>query len=163
MMSGYLEHFSGVFVSSMGNDTNSAGGSIDFLDVIKKPIVNGIIQIDKSVLDKFSDPTYNISGSERFLKQSCKHLYPNQTQYNAPCKYILKSDLFADWSESTIGIVLTIVSLAIVILSLIGISKLLGSIFQGAVAKIVSKIVNAKPTGIWNHIIGYIAIMVSVL
>jgi hypothetical protein len=76
--------------------------------------------------------------------------------------YFFGSDLFDEWSENTIGIVLTVVSLALVIGSLIVISQLLASIFKGPVAIVVNKIVNAEPKNvILKHLIGYVGIIVS--
>jgi hypothetical protein len=41
------------------------------------------------------------------------------------------------------------------------ISKLLGSLFQGATAKIVQKVLNAKQKGVLGELIGYLGILVQ--
>lgn len=149
-------------VSSIGNSSNVDSSQFDIFDVIKKPVVNSIIQIDKSLMDKYADKDYVIMHNETFLKKTCSFKYPNGTSYKAPCKYFFGSDLFDDWSENTIGIVLTVVSLAVVIGSLIAISKLLSSIFRGPVAKAIQKVVNAEPKNfILRHSIGYFSIVIG--
>lgn len=159
---GYLEHLSGAMVSSLDSNSSATleSNQFDIFDHIKKPVTDAIIQIDKSLMDKYADKDYVITGNETFLKTTCKGKYANGSSYTYPCKYFFGSDLFDAWSENTIGIVLTIVSLAIVIFSLIMISKLLGSIFRGPVAKAIQKVVNAEPKGFTRHLIGYFSIAV---
>ena len=159
---GYLEHLSAAMTSSLGNSSSVDSSSFDIFDHIKKPVVNAIIQIDKTLMDKYADKDYVITHNETFLKTNCSYKYPNGTSYKAKCKYFFGSDLFDDWSENTIGIVLTIVSLAIVIGSLIMISKILSSLFSGPVAKAIQKIINAEPKHcITRHLIGYLSIAIG--
>lgn len=164
---GYLRHLSEAMVSSLSNNSSatlSDSNQYDIFDHIKKPVINAIIQIDKSLMDKYADKDYVIMHNETFLKQSCSGKYENGSTYKQPCKYFFNSDLFDAWNENTIGIVLTILSLAVVILALVFISKLLGSIFRGPVAKAIQKIVNAEPKNfLARHLIGYFSIAIGCL
>jgi sodium-dependent phosphate cotransporter len=73
---------------------------------------------------------------------------------------LFNSDLFEAWSETTIGIVVLVLSILTIIVCLIMISKLLGSVFQGATGKIVQKVLNAKQEGVLGELIGYLGIVV---
>lgn len=151
-------------VSGLSSNSTASldSNQYDIFDKIKKPITDAIIMIDKSLMDKYANKDYVIMGNETFLKKTCTGKYENGTSYKYPCKYFFGSDLFDDWSENTIGIVLTVVSLAVVITSLILISKFLGSIFRGPVAKIIQKVVNAEPKNCFTrHLIGYFSIMIG--
>ena len=65
------------------------------------------------------------------------------------------------WPEWCIGILLLIGSLLVLITCLLFMVKILNSVFQGPVAKILQKIVNSDLPGPFRHLTGFIAIMVS--
>jgi sodium-dependent phosphate cotransporter len=162
MASGYLEWLSSAIVQNMGNSSNGFdSSSLDFMDAIKKPVTLKIIDIDSGLMQKYANPNYNRTGNETFLRQTCTKTYSNKTTYQEPCRYLFNSDLFDDWSETTIGIVVLVLSLAVVIGCLLMISKLLGALFQGATAKIVQKVLNANQEGIMGELIGYLSILVK--
>ncbi|XP_076111073.1 sodium-dependent phosphate transport protein 2B-like [Mytilus galloprovincialis] len=72
-------------------------------------------------------------------------------------------NLFAktDLSDSTIGILLLLISLGLIVVSLILMVKLLNSLLKGSVAKIVKKIINSDFPGAFKHLTGYVAIIVG--
>lgn len=87
MATGYLRHLSEAMTAGLGDDTVLDASNYDIFDKIKKPVTEAIIQIDKSLLDKYANPNYNITGNETFLKTTCKAKYDNGTTYNTKCKF----------------------------------------------------------------------------
>ncbi len=67
----------------------------------------------------------------------------------------------ANWPEWIVGLVLFIVSLIVLCASLILMVKVLNSIFNGPVAKLLQTVVNADFPGPFRHLTPYIAMIVS--
>lgn len=63
--------------------------------------------------------------------------------------------------EWGVGLILLIASLIVLCGCLIGMVKLLNSVFQGPVAKLLQKIVNADFPGPFRYFTGYVAILVN--
>ncbi len=81
-------------------------------------------------------------------------------EFSLEGKYLFES---ANWPEWIVGLVLFISSLVILCASLILMVKVLNSIFNGPVAKLLQKIVNADFPGPFRHLTPYIAMTVSLI
>jgi sodium-dependent phosphate cotransporter len=65
-----------------------------------------------------------------------------------------------NWPEWIVGIVLLVLSLLVLITCLLFMVKILNSVFQGPVAKLLQKIVNSDLPGPFRYLTGFVAIMV---
>lgn len=68
-----------------------------------------------------------------------------------------------NWPEWAVGLLLLIVSLVVLCSCLIALVKILSSIFNGPVAKLIQKIVNADLPGKWKYFTSPIAILLGCL
>ena len=71
---------------------------------------------------------------------------------------MFESSNLADWA---IGLILLIISLLLLCGCLVGMVKVLSAIFKGSVSKIIQKIVNSDPPGLWKYTTGFISMIVS--
>lgn len=72
-------------------------------------------------------------------------------------------NLFAktDLSDETIGVLLLVISLLLIVVSLILMVKVLNSLMNGSVAKLVKKFINADFPGKLSFLTGYVAILIG--
>ena len=72
-------------------------------------------------------------------------------------------NLFAktDLSDETVGILLLVISLSLIVVSLILMVKVLNSLMNGSVAKLVKKFINADFPGKLSFLTGYVAILIG--
>ncbi|XP_059156708.1 sodium-dependent phosphate transport protein 2B-like isoform X2 [Physella acuta] len=82
----------------------------------------------------------------------------NSTLFRTKC-----NNLFAlsDITDKVAGSLLLIVSIAIILASLLGIVKILNSLLQGSVAKVIRKTLNADFPGRLAYLTGYVALLVG--
>lgn len=165
----YLERFSGVLVAPLSATSNStsdgSGKEPELLGAITKVLVDAIIQIDKRILDAIAS---NASfEADSLIKRVCiKH--PSETNNNSnntmnTTKIDTKcSFLFAqvDWADWVVGCILLVVSLVLLSSCLIGMVKILSSVFTGPVAKIIQKAVNSDLPGVFKYFTGFVVILV---
>jgi len=65
-----------------------------------------------------------------------------------------------EWPEWAIGLMLLIISLAVLCTCLILLVKILSSIFKGSVAHLLQKLVNADFPGVFKYLTPYVALLV---
>ena len=68
---------------------------------------------------------------------------------------------YVDWPEWLVGLLILIVSLIGLSMCLVFMVKILGSIFQGPVAKLIQKVVNSDLPGPFRYLTGLVAIVVG--
>ena len=68
---------------------------------------------------------------------------------------------YVAWPEWLVGLIILIFSLIGLSMCLVFMVKILGSIFQGPVAKLIQKIVNSDLPGPFRYLTGLVAIIVS--
>ena len=172
MIFGYLENVTYLCVKSLERKNGTHEKEPELLNVIIKPLTNLIIQIDKQVLDKIAVDTSSSSSNESvkdsLIKKYCSSkstiVYDAALQSNKtvvekiPCHFLFAN---LNWPEWAIGSILLILSLVMLCGCLILMVKILNSMFQGPVAHLIKRVVNADFPGIFKHFTGYIAIVVS--
>ena len=81
-------------------------------------------------------------------------------------KKLLKKGSFLfeslNWQEWQIGLLLLVISLIVLCACLIFMVKILSSIFKGAIAKCLTKIINANLPGPLKYLTGYIVMAVNI-
>ena len=143
--SGYLYYFSDWFVGVLIPDGQSSVKEPQILSVITKPLTTLIIQLDSNVVNNLANKSYeNMS----LIKHKCG---------GAKCEFLFEG---LEWEEWAIGLLLLVISLGILIACLVFLVKILGSIFQGPVAKILTKVVNSDFPGYAKYLTDYVAILV---
>ena len=161
---GMLEISSEWLVTLVNPNSHTETKEPELLNTIIKPLIDFIVQIDKSVLDAIaSNKTSNNVG---LIKRQCGTalfdlLTHNETTKGTPkpCKWFITQSL--SWPEWVIGLVLIGFSLLLLTSCLILMVKILGSIFQGTAAKIIHTTINSDLPGIFKHFTGLLAITVS--
>ena len=177
---GYLFHLTSLLVDTM-NLRESKATKKELLKVITKPFTKLVIQLDKKVITKIALGKKDYD-SKSLIKTTCSKKtiavlknvtlssntttgLANQTvsklenqTVGVPCKFLFHD---TGLSDTTIGIVLLIVSLVILCLCLIFIVKILHSLMRGHIAKVIKKTVNADFPRPFHHLTGYFAIMVG--
>lgn len=160
----YLERFSGVLVAPLkATKGNSTGGKEpELLGAITKVLVDAIIQIDKRVLDSIAS---NASfEADSLIKRVCHNnkFNENSTTMNntidTKCSFLFAN---VDWADWVIGLILLLVSLLLLSSCLVGMVKILSSIFTGPVSLIIQKVVNSDLPGVFKYFTGFIVISVS--
>ncbi|KAK2717516.1 sodium-dependent phosphate transport protein 2B-like [Artemia franciscana] len=149
---GYLEFVSGEITSGL-SESSGAGGEIEILKVITGPAVDLIVQLNKTVLDKWALGEWQDVNS--LLKTVCG---PKNNTY----KCTISDYLFADtgMSDAAVGSILLVISLVILCICLVVLVKILNSILKGTVANMVKRFINADiPYVPW--LTGYVAIFIG--
>lgn len=182
MAFGYLESITGLLVQPIKHGNPNAKEP-EMLNAITKPLTDAIVQIDKSVLDAIATNSTYGNDNVSLLKRKCKRegsayqqeldglprlivnetfANTNQSSSNDSSDYVKCDFLFAnvDWPEWLIGLVLLIVSLVLLSTCLVCMVKILSSVFNGPVAKIIQKVVNSDLPGVFKYLTGLLAILV---
>ncbi|XP_065584019.1 sodium-dependent phosphate transport protein 2A-like, partial [Artemia franciscana] len=119
---GYLEFVSGEITSGL-SESSGAGGEIEILKVITGPAVDLIVQLNKTVLDKWA------LGEWQDVNSLLKTCGPKNNTY----KCTISDYLFADtgMSDAAVGSILLVISLVILCICLVVLVKILNSILKG--------------------------------
>ncbi|ODN00160.1 Sodium-dependent phosphate transport protein 2B [Orchesella cincta] len=179
---GYLEKVTGSIMDALVGDNSTSGGEIEILGVITKPFVNLIVQIDKKVLECWSNVNCTEHENSSLIKDNCAKsskksleltylpmddfskydVYQDASSTAEPSAYEECNFLFAKlkWSDTLSGSIILLGSLLVLCLCLIMIVKILNSVLQGQIAVVIKKTLNAKvPYVPW--ITGYLALVVG--
>lgn len=164
VVTGYLYHASSCITNAMGLETKHGGTKVEFLKKITKPFTTLVIQIDKNVIQNIAQGK-DVAEGESLIKYWCKTTKVfNRTlnsTINVPvekCKFLFHDTGFKD---SVVGIILLVVSIALLCFCLICIVKLLHSMLRGNLAVVVRKTINADFPGPFKYLTGYFAILVG--
>lgn len=146
----YLERVSGYLIEPISSNNPNAKEP-EMLNAITKPLTEAIIQIDKNILDTIASSNVSIEAGS-LVKRICKKKFndddmdevlTNSTLFSEKgmddykCNSVFASVFWPDW---VIGVILLILSLILLSGCLIGMVKILSSIFQGPVAILIQKI-----------------------
>ncbi|XP_028405457.1 sodium-dependent phosphate transport protein 2B-like isoform X2 [Dendronephthya gigantea] len=161
--SSYLFYASKSITDSMGIE-NKQGTKVEFLKKITKPFTNEIIQIDKKVIQRIAEGK-DVGDGESLIKYWCKTAKVFNSTLNKtvkvgvePCKFLFHDTGLKD---SLVGIILLVLSIALLCFCLICIVKLLHSMLRGNLAMVVKKTINADFPGPFKYLTGYFAILVG--
>ncbi|XP_033734881.1 sodium-dependent phosphate transport protein 2B-like [Pecten maximus] len=169
VITGYLYHLSELTVNSLALEAY-ADGKKDFLKVITKPFTKRIIQVDKKGIQKIAqnedvDTLLKICCKSKTLK-NVNETFANGTSYILSskkicvkeCEYIFKDTTLSD---NEIGGILLVASLILLCFCLFVIVKLLNSILQGKIRKVIKRFINYEFPGRCGYFTGYLAIIVG--
>lgn len=163
---GYLEHTSGWLVTLFLSNGSNNAKEPEMLTLITKPLTNAIIQLDKKVLESIAQNSSNANETliKHFCPKNVSTLVNGSLSFEMDkenrCSFLLES---LDWPEWCVGLLLLAVSLTVLCTCLIAMVKILSSIFNGPVAKVIQKVVNSDLPGKWKYFTSLIAIGVSLL
>ncbi|XP_070546832.1 sodium-dependent phosphate transport protein 2B-like [Ptychodera flava] len=184
----YLYHLSDMIVKSMHLESNEAT-DIELLSVITKPFTDKVIQVDKKVITKIAVGDES-AQSDSLIKKWCitekvtelvnvtieanvtSEGYDNSTRLQnitvemehtrkvpiQKCDHLFVN---SDLSDTVIGVIMLIVSLAILCACLIAMVKLLHSLLRGQISSVIKKTINSDFPGCMSWLTGYIAILVG--
>lgn len=165
---GYLEKTTGFLVNHMHGDINAnvtttseeMGKSPDFLKALTKPFTQGIIQLDKNVLQGWAvnDPKYDNST---ILKTGCK-----DEGKTVPCGYLF-AYLGPDGENVgnlVIGVLLLTISLFMLCTCLLLMVKTLNSLLGPKVKEIIQNVINSDiPIKGLGWLTGYLAMVLGAI
>lgn len=154
----------------MGPFVNLAkpGLSIDILNAITKPFTNLIIQFDKRVLDaiarfgpnkvvlsSYGNYSSDVISKLPLLKRNCGVLYAEKD-----CLYLMRLlvDFLPEWVIGLMVIALGLVSVAICI---IGLKRMLNTIFTESMIESTYKFMNSNLPGPFKYVTSLLFILVS--
>ncbi|OQV17583.1 Sodium-dependent phosphate transport protein 2B [Hypsibius exemplaris] len=150
--SGYLVKLTGAILSSWDPQRNE-GGNVELLTAITKPLTQLIIQLDSKVIEDIAknDPT---AMNRTMIKESC-HTKANP---NKTCQFLFYN---TGLGETNTGIIMVLISLALLCASLVGIVKILNSILKGTMAGALRKALNTDFPGRCSFMTGYAAMAIG--
>lgn len=163
VVSGYLLHSSHSMTDAMGLKSKQ-DTKIEFLKKITNPFTNLVIQIDEKVIQRIAEGE-EVAEDESLIKFWCKMNKEFNTTLNRtinvpvePCKFIFHD---TGLNDLVVGVILLVISIALVCFCLICIVKLLHSMLGGNLALVLKKTINAKLPGPFKYLTGYFAILVG--
>lgn len=161
--SSYLFYASKSITDSMGIKKKQ-GTKVEFLKKITKPFTSEIIQIDKKVIQLIAEGK-DVGDDESLIKYWCKTAKVFNSTLNEtvkvgvkPCKFLFHD---TGMKDSLVGVILLILSIALLCFCLVCIVKLLHSMLRGNLALVVKKTINADFPGPFKYFTGYFAILVG--
>lgn len=163
VVTGYLYHASNSITNAMGLETKQ-DTKVEFLKKLTKPFTSLVIQIDKNIIQRIAEGK-EVGEGKSLIKYWCKTSKVFNSTLNSTikvpvekCKFLFHDTGFKD---SVVGIILLVVSIALLCFCLICIVKLLHSMLRGNLAVVVKKTINADFPGPFKYLTGYFAILVG--
>ncbi|XP_072174297.1 sodium-dependent phosphate transport protein 2A-like [Diadema setosum] len=169
----YLYYMTLRIVNDVFNLDSSQDIEITLLDSITKPVVNGIVQVDKKVIYAIAN---NENVTSRLLKVNCydeestsqwiqytngSGVWQNETiKIYRGCDHWFGS---TSLSDTEVGWITLVGSLFLLCVCLILIVKLLHNTLKGNIAIIIKKIISASFPGYLKFLTGYFYIIIGAL
>uniref|UniRef100_A0A0K2UXF9 Solute carrier family 34 (Type II sodium/phosphate contransporter), member 2 [Xenopus laevis] n=1 Tax=Lepeophtheirus salmonis TaxID=72036 RepID=A0A0K2UXF9_LEPSM len=157
VVTGYLYKVTDIIVESF--HINDGGQHPpEFLHLLTKPLAELIIIIDENVLEGWiqNDPKY--TNITTLLKASCERTVDGKVE-KYECGYLFAG---VNIEDMWIGLILVICSLLVLISCLVFLVKILNSLMEAQIARVIQKVLNANiPYFPW--LTGYLAIFVGSL
>ncbi|XP_036825957.1 sodium-dependent phosphate transport protein 2A isoform X3 [Oncorhynchus mykiss] len=164
---GLMTHLAHIVVTSFNIQTGE--DAPELLKVITEPVTKLIIQLDRQVITGIA------MGDERMRNRSLVKKWCHTglvtegditwTTQNLPSEVNIQKcrHLFADahLSDLTVGLILLAGSLALLCTCLVLLVKLLNSLLQGQVAKVIQKVINTDLPYPFGWLAGYLAMFVG--
>ena len=171
VITGYLRRLTGTIIKGLHLEKQKTNQKL--LKVVTEPFAKLIIQIDKKLIKNIALGDEESQGKS--LIKSCVSKTPrNVTAKNATtnltyvvetvidkedaCSFLFKGTTLSD---TVVGVILLVVSIALLCVCLICILKLLYSMLRGQMAMAIRKTINADFPGPFKHLTGYLAILVG--
>ena len=170
VITGYLRHLTGAIIKVLHLDSKKTDQKL--LKVVTEPFAKLIIQIDKKIITKIA--LGDKESQEKSLIKSCvSKTQKNVTKITATtklpyvetviekedtCSFLFKGTTFSD---TVVGVILLVVSIALLCICLICIVKLLHLMLRGQMAKVIEKTIHADFPGPFKHLTGYLGILVG--
>ncbi|KAM4732039.1 sodium-dependent phosphate transport protein 2A [Anableps anableps] len=144
----------------------------ELLKVITEPVTKLIIQLDKCVITGIAMGNEGMRN-QSLVKKWCQAdtvlsaanksaedcgLSSNLSSTHVKCRHLFAS---TELSDLTVGLILLAASLAVLCTCLLLLVKLLNSLLQGQVAKVVHKVINTDLPHPFGWLAGYIAMFVG--
>ena len=140
------------------------GTKVEFLKKITKPFTNQIVQIDKNVIKRIAEGK-DVAPDESLIKYWCKTAKVFNRTLNKtvkvgiePCKFLFHD---TGMKDSLVGIILLVVSIALLCFCLVCMVKLFHSMLKGNLASVVKRTINSDFPGPFKYLTGYFAILVG--
>ncbi|KAB7507126.1 Sodium-dependent phosphate transport protein 2A [Armadillidium nasatum] len=168
-----LETLTGKIVNSL---RDAEGAEFELLSALTNPFVDLIIQLDSTILRCWGMDL--MQSEDSMIKKYCKTIdtlgvattlaptynasIPKECQASNngvphSCHFLFYE---RSLSDTTVGIILLLISLTILCTTLVFIVKILNSMLKGSIAKVINKVINADiPYVPW--LTGYIAILIG--
>ena len=137
-----------------------------FLEVITEPFITLFVHLNKSAIIDIAKGNY--SDGVKLLEQHCGTVWEGNCTEEQPtncsepvyksCSYLFYN---SGLSETAVGAILLVVSLALLIGMLYALVKLLRSVLGGRMAKAVKKTANADLPGRWRPLTPYVAMLIG--
>ncbi|KAL7644162.1 UNVERIFIED_CONTAM: hypothetical protein RMT77_004987 [Armadillidium vulgare] len=173
VLTGVLETLTGKIVNSL---RDAEGAEFELLSALTNPFVDLIIQLDSTILRCWGMDL--MQSEDSMIKKYCKTIdtlgvattlaptynasIPKECQASNngvphSCHFLFYE---RSLSDTTVGIILLLISLTILCTTLVFIVKILNSMLKGSIAKVINKVINADiPYVPW--LTGYIAILIG--
>ncbi|XP_027864000.1 sodium-dependent phosphate transport protein 2A [Xiphophorus couchianus] len=144
----------------------------ELLKVITEPVTKLIIQLDKCVITGIAMGN-EVMRNRSLVKQWCRDdtvlsagnksaedcgLGSDLSSTHVKCRYLFAS---TELSDLTVGLILLAASLAVLCTCLLLLVKLLNSLLQGQMAKVIHKVINTDLPYPFGWLAGYIAMFVG--
>ncbi|RNA26003.1 sodium-dependent phosphate transport 2A [Brachionus plicatilis] len=152
----YLEIITGLLVKPIAKFSDS-GMDVSFLNKITKPLINSIIQINKTAIEELASGVGS-GSNQTLLKHWCKFDEKSAKSPLVRCKFLFESVKWSDW---VIGIILLLISVFLLCACLVFLVKLLNSLFSGKVSELLKKNVNSEFPGCFKYFTGYFALLIG--
>ncbi|XP_053408236.1 sodium-dependent phosphate transport protein 2B-like [Mercenaria mercenaria] len=186
---GYLCRFTGLIVSACKLESSEASKQ-ELLKALTKPFTSLVVKVDKKVITKIAEghdeyrnksliKKYCVFEEQEVLKNVTMETNVTLIVNGTPTSQLMNTttlvtvtekvpvekcfSLFShlEINETLAGVLLLIFSLAILCTCLVGMVKLLHSILQGSIAKVIKKTLNADFPGCFSWLTGYVAMLVG--
>lgn len=178
VVSHYLFYLTQEIIGAMKLD-NAKAEKKEFLKKITKPFTNLVVQLDKKIIQNIA--LKKVVSADQSLIKVCtqaKLIETNVTKLtnvsgvlmnvtkmeNVSTKVPVKCDfLLSDtgMDDTTIGVILLIISLFILCACLVLIVKILHSLLKGQIAVVIKRTVNSDFPKPFHHFTGYFAILIG--
>ncbi|KAI0984140.1 hypothetical protein GJ496_007301 [Pomphorhynchus laevis] len=159
---GFLYKLTTKLVENINSTSNT--GEPQFLNVITKPLTKSIIQINWTVVENIAN-NISLPDNATLRKLWCKEIISvNETTNESyttliPCNYLL---IHLNWPDWGIGLLLTIVSLALLMICLMLMVRNLRYLLEGKISKILRKTIDKDFPGIFKYLTPYFFILIGI-
>ena len=161
-LTGYLETVTSYFVAHI--DTTASNSTEirrpDFLKSLTKPVTRLVVRLDKDVLAGWAANVAEYENRSSVLSQGCHR----DQAGSRLCNYLLAhlGQEGADIGETYIGLILLLLSLAMLCGCLIGMVKILNSLLGAKVKNVIENVINADiPIRGLGWLTGYLAMVLG--
>ncbi|KAK0150469.1 Sodium-dependent phosphate transport protein 2A [Merluccius polli] len=129
----------------------------ELLKVITQPVTKLIIQLDKAVITSLAMGEESMRNHS-LVRRLCPTTVVTVRSFVHPCRHLFAS---TQLSDLVVGLILLAGSLAVLCACLLLLVKLLNSLLEGQVAKVIQKVINTDLPHPFGWLGGYLAMFVG--